>query len=256
MLAREMTYERLKVKVYTSRQAMGEAAAQAAAQHIRDLLSRQSRATLVFASAPSQNEMLEALRQQPGIDWTRITAFHLDEYVGLAADHPASFRRYLQDHLLRYVPIQAFYGLDGEAADLSRECRRYEALLREHQPDMVFLGIGENGHLAFNDPPACDFEDPVAVKVVQLDEACRLQQVHDGAFPRLEDVPRVALTLTVPFLMSIPFAIVVVPGPTKREAVKRALEGPISTSCPASILRRHANATLFLDVEAASLLAG
>ncbi len=254
MLLRQAQYGQLRVEIYSTRKEMGAAAAELAASWIRELLTQKEILSLVFASAPSQNEMLEALRSQPGIDWQRIQVFHLDEYVGLGPDHPASFRRYLQDHLLQHVKPRAFHGLDGLAPDLSRECRRYEALLRQYPPDLVFLGIGENGHLAFNDPPACDFEDPVAVKVVQLDETCRLQQVHDGAFPNLEAVPRVALTLTVPFLMSIPRAVIVVPGPTKRQAVKTALEGPIEPACPASILRRHPQAVLFLDQEAASLL--
>jgi glucosamine-6-phosphate deaminase len=231
---------------------MGVAAARVVADAIRDLLARDGRAAVVFASAPSQNEFLAALRQEPGIDWPKLTAFHLDEYVGIAPDHPASFRRFLVDRLFAHVEVAAFHGLDGQARDLAAECARYAALLRQAGPALAVLGIGENGHLAFIDPPVCDFTERADVRVVELDEPCRMQQVNDGCFPGLADVPRTALSLTVPFLMSVPRAVAIVPGPAKRTAITAAIRGPVTTACPASILRRHRDATLYLDEDSAA----
>jgi len=247
--------DNLQIQVHPTRPAMGAAAAESAAGEIRRLLSETGEANVVFSSAVSQSEFLAALGADSTIDWTRVTAFHVDEYAGMSEDHPASFRRFLKDHLFHRVPVRRFHTLEGQAPDLSAECERYAALLRSHPPSLAILGIGENGHIAFNDPPVCRFDDPFDVKLVQLDHACRMQQVHDGAFARLEDVPMVALTVTVSRLMRIPRAVVVVPGPAKREAVRRTLEGPVETACPASILRRHRDATLYLDSESASLLA-
>ncbi len=248
------TVGQLRVCVFASRVEMGRAAAAEAGAEIRRLLVENREASVAFSSAVSQNEFLEALGSDASIDWTRIAAFHVDEYAGMSADHPASFRRFLNDHLFGRVPVAEFRQLDGQAPDLSAECARYAAALRKKPPALAILGIGENGHIAFNDPPVCRFDDPFDVKLVQLDEACRAQQVHDGAFNRLEDVPQVALTLTVSRLMRIARAIVVVPGPTKREAVRRALEGPVEPACPASILRTHPNAVLYLDGDSAALL--
>jgi glucosamine-6-phosphate deaminase len=246
---RSATFERgrLAVEVHADRPSLGSAAAERVAADLREHVSRDGRAAAIFASAPSQNEFLSALRADPSIPWARITAFHLDEYVGLGPDHPASFRRFLRDRLFEHVPVKAFHGLDGQAHDLRAECARYASLLREEDPGLVVLGIGENGHLAFIDPPVCDFTEPNDVRVVELDDVCREQQVHDGAFPRVEDVPRTALSLSVPRIMRVPRAVAIVPGPAKRAAVTAALEGPVTTACPASILRRHPDATLFLD---------
>jgi glucosamine-6-phosphate deaminase len=243
---------RLRVEVLPSRPMMGLAAARSVAEAIRDGLARDRRAAVIFASAPSQNEFLAALREEPGVDWSKVTAFHLDEYVGIAPDHPASFRRFLVDRLFSHVRVAAFHGLDGQAADLAAECARYTALLRTARPALAILGIGENGHLAFIDPPVCDFSEPADVRVVELDEPCRRQQVNDGCFPSLADVPRTALSLTVPFLMSVPRAVAIVPGPAKRAAIAAALQGPVTTACPASVLRRHRDATLFLDEDSAA----
>ncbi|HEV2826860.1 MAG TPA: glucosamine-6-phosphate deaminase [Pyrinomonadaceae bacterium] len=244
----------LNVYVYDSRSKLGSAAAAAIAFEIRSLIEKQGRAVVIFASAPSQNEFLSALVEAPGIDWSRVVAFHLDEYLGMAEDAPQSFRRFLIDRLVNKVPLGEFHGLRGEAADGDAEARRYAQLLATNPPDFAVLGIGENGHLAFIDPPFCNFEDPEAVKVVELDEVCRRQQVNDGAFATLEEVPANALSLTIPTLMTIPKLFAIVPGPAKRQAVKSALEGPIATTCPASILRRHSNAHLFIDVDSAELL--
>jgi glucosamine-6-phosphate deaminase len=241
----------LKVQVYETARETGVAAAGALAEAIRGLIAGRGKAVGLFAAAPSQNDALEALIEEPGIDWARVTAFHLDEYMGFGEAHPQSFRRYLREHLVSRVPIGTFHGLRGEAADAAEECSRYAELLRGDPPDFALLGIGENGHLAFNDPPVCDFEDPLEVKVVELDERCRRQQVHDGAFATLDDVPRLALTVTVPLIMRVPKLYVVVSGERKREAVEAALDGPLTTECPASILRRHPAACLFLDKAAA-----
>jgi glucosamine-6-phosphate deaminase len=243
---------RLQVQVYPSRAMMGLAAARTVAQALRDLLARDGRAAAIFASAPSQNEFLAALRDEPGIEWPRLTAFHLDEYVGIAPDHPASFRRFLVDRLFAHVKVAAFHGLDGQAGDLAAECARYAALLRREAPTLAVLGVGENGHLAFIDPPVCDFAEPADVRVVELDEPCRRQQVHDGCFPGLDDVPRTALSLTVPLLLRVPRAVAIVPGRAKRAAIAAAVRGPVTRACPASILRRHRDATLFLDEDSAA----
>jgi glucosamine-6-phosphate deaminase len=250
--ARVLGCGRLRVEVFPSRPMMGLAAARAVAEALRGLLARDGRTAVIFASAPSQNEFLTALRQEPGIEWPRITAFHLDEYVGIASDHPASFRRFLVDRLFAHVRVAAFHGLDGEAPDLAVECERYASLLRQASPSLAILGIGENGHLAFIDPPVCDFAEQADVRVVELDEPCRRQQVNDGCFPSLGEVPRTALSLTVPFLMRVPRGVAIVPGAAKRSAIHSALEGPVTTACPASILRRHRDATLFLDDDSAA----
>jgi glucosamine-6-phosphate deaminase len=243
---------RLRVEVYPERPAMGAAAARVVADELRRSIAREGRAVAIFASAPSQNEFLAELRAAPGIDWPRVVAFHLDEYVGVSADHPASFRRFLVDRLFAHVPVGAFHGLEGRARDLDAECARYASLLARHAPSLALLGIGENGHLAFVDPPMCDFAEPRDVRVVLLDEPCRAQQVHDGGFARIEDVPRAGLSLTVPYLMRVPRAVAIVPGPAKRAAVAAAVDGPCTTACPASILRRHRDATLFLDEASAA----
>jgi glucosamine-6-phosphate deaminase len=246
----------LNVHVFDARAEMGAAAAAMAAAAIREAIRRQGDTAVVFASAPSQNETLDALAVAPGIDWPRITAFHMDEYLGATADAPHSFRRYLAERLFTRVPVGQFHGLHGETDDPEATARGYAALLAAHPPQVCLAGIGENGHLAFNDPPVADFSDPLDVKVVELDRACREQQVADGAFATLDDVPRRALTLTVPRLFRIPALILSVPGARKREAVRETIAGPISTDCPASILRTHANAHLFLDRDSAALARG
>ncbi|HXK02576.1 MAG TPA: glucosamine-6-phosphate deaminase [Verrucomicrobiae bacterium] len=247
--------DRLEVRIYPNREEAGAAGAAVAAGMIRESIVRDGRVAVVLASAVSQDPFLASLRAQKGIDWPKVTAFHLDEYAGMSATHPASFRRFQHERLIDHVPIGAFHELGGDAADLDAECTRYAALLRDARPSLVALGIGENGHLAFIDPPVCDFQDPLDVRQVELDEICRRQQVHDGAFARVEDVPTRALSLTVPFFLRVPRALVFVNGANKAAAVKAAVEGPISEQCPASALRRHPAATLFLDPAAASRLA-
>ena len=254
MLTRSFFSEKLEVQIYPDRDQAGAAGAAIAADVIRKEIGARGKAAIVLASAVSQDPFLASLRSQDDVPWNLVTVFHLDEYAGMAADHPASFRRFQRERFIDRVPVGAFHALGGDAPDLAAECRRYAALLEEARPCMVALGIGENGHLAFIDPPVCDFDDPQDVRVVDLDEVCRMQQVHDGAFAQIEDVPKRALSLTVPFFLRVPRVLAFVNGPHKAAAVKAALEGPVAESCPASALRRHPAATLFLDPGAASLL--
>ncbi|HKQ51938.1 MAG TPA: glucosamine-6-phosphate deaminase [Pyrinomonadaceae bacterium] len=247
--------DRLNVYVYETRQKMGAAAAETVAAELRRLIEAQGRVAAVFASAPSQNEFLAALTDARDVDWPRVVGFHLDEYLGMDERAPQSFRKFLIDRLVSRVALKEFHGLRGEAEDGAAESARYAQLLAASRPDFAVLGIGENGHLAFIDPPFCDFEDPAPVKVVVLDQVCRTQQVHDGAFETLEDVPRHALSLTIPTIMACPKLFAIVPGPAKREAIRSTIEGPIATQCPASVLRRHADAHLFIDRDSAALLA-
>jgi glucosamine-6-phosphate deaminase len=249
---RALSRGRLEIEVHPDRPSMGRAAAAVVSEHLRREVARGGHTAAIFASAPSQNEMLAALRADTTIPWDRVTAFHLDEYIGVDATHPASFRRFLVDRLFAHVPVRAFHGLAGEASDPAAECQRYAALLREAQPSLAILGIGENGHLAFIDPPMCDFFEPKGVRVVELDEPCRHQQVHDGSFATLDAVPRRALSLTIPLLLRLPRAVAVVPGPAKRAAIAAAVEGPVTCACPASVLRRHPDARLFLDTASAA----
>jgi len=241
----------MDVHVFQSREEAGRAAAERLAEEIRRLSRKRKRAAGLFASAPSQAEALASLTRQPGIDWSRLTVFHLDEYLGFDEKHPQSFRRFLREHLVDRVGVGCFHGICGEAAAAGDECARYAELLRKNPPDFALIGIGENGHLAFNDPPVADFRDPLRVKVVELDARCRRQQVNDGLFGSLEDVPTRAITLTIPEIFRVPAIFVVVPGSRKREAVEATLFGEISEACPASILRAHERVELFLDVDSA-----
>jgi glucosamine-6-phosphate deaminase len=250
---REFNADRLRVKVYADRAAMGAAAAAAVAADLRRLLAENAGVNMVFAAAPSQNEFLATLVASPGIAWERVTAFHLDEYIGLPKEAPQRFVRFLNERVFSRLPFKQVHVLDGDA-DPEAECRRYAALLAEHPLHIACIGIGENGHIAFNDPPVADFADPQAVKIVALDQRCREQQVNDGCFARIEEVPTHALTLTIPAIMRAEIIHCIVPGPTKREAVLNTVTGPVATSCPASILRTHKEAYLYIDRDAAALL--
>lgn len=241
--------DQLHVRVYADRRSLGAAAALEAATHIREQLRSRGRLRIVFAAAPSQNEFLDALAQAPDIDWRNIEAFHMDEYIGIAPTAPQRFSHFLSQRLFDRVRPGRVHLFDC-TAPAEAECARYARLLAEAPIDVVCLGIGENGHIAFNDPPVADFADPLAVKPVELEEHCRRQQVNDGCFPSLDDVPRHALTLTIPTIMSAARLFCIVPGPTKREAVRRTLTEPISVNCPSTILRTHANCTLYVDAEA------
>lgn len=244
----------LKVNIYTSRQVMGKAAAAAVGNKIRELLSKRQSINMVFAAAPSQNEFLEALCQEPSIDWSRIIAFHLDDYIGLPENAPQKFTNYLKEHIFSKLNFGKVFLMNGNELSPEEECRRYSKLLEKYPLDIACIGIGENGHLAFNDPPLADFTDSKLVKVVQLEESCRLQQVHDGCFNLLPEVPTHALTLTIPAILLAKWVYCIVPGFTKSEAVKRVIEGKISKECPATVLKNHNQSFLFLDPDSASKL--
>lgn len=244
----------LRVSVYRTRAEAGRAAADYVRMGIERFFLTSGTARIVFAAAPSQNEFLADLSSGNTVDWTRVVAFHMDEYLGLGANHASSFRSYLHHHIFKKTAISQdrLRLIPGERVERpARVCLDYEEVLRSDPPDIVCAGIGENGHLAFNDPPVADFADPVWVKVVRLDAECRAQQVNDGGFARLEDVPTHAYTLTIPALMSAAMISVVVLGHRKAPAVRAALRCAIDESCPASVLRRHAGAMLFLDSDAA-----
>lgn len=250
----EFQVDALRVRVFADRAALGAAAAADVAAAIAGRIGRAGRANVIFAAAPSQDEMLEGLIAA-GIDWSRVVGFHMDEYLGIGPEHPASFRRYLREHLFERVGLAGdrMHLIAGERSDRPlRTCLEYEERLLAGPADLVCAGIGENGHLAFNDPPVADFLDPVRVKVVRLDEPCRAQQVHDGCFGSIAEVPTHAYTLTIPALLAAPVLAVAVPGPRKAAAVRATLRGPIGEACPATALRRHSGATLYLDVDSAA----
>jgi glucosamine-6-phosphate deaminase len=253
-MIRAFAVEKLQVKIFSSRGEMGKAAGQSVAEKMKEILKERKALSIVFASAPSQNEFLEELSQSPGIHWNKVTAFHLDEYIGLSTDAPESFGHFLRVKLFEKVRPGNVYYLNGMAGDLETECKRYAGLLKEHPLDIACIGIGENGHLAFNDPPFADFQDLLLVKIVELDLVSRQQQVRDGCFKSLQEVPQKAITLTIPVILSAKFIYCMVPGPTKAEAVKRTLQDSVSTACPATILRKHENAILFLDKDSAKLV--
>lgn len=244
----------MKLEIKPSKEGLGAAAAAAGAGIIRDAIARRGASTIVVATGMSQLDMLDHLVKAEGIDWSKVTAFHLDEYVGIPESHPASFRRYLKERFVARLPtLKAFVPVNGDAQDLGGEVKRLNLALEGLEVDVCFAGIGENCHLAFNDPPA-DFctEDPYLV--VELDEACRRQQLGEGWFASLADVPRRAISMSVRQMMKARALIVSVPDLRKAKAVKAAVEGEVSPQFPASILQRHASCTLFLDPPAASLL--
>lgn len=253
-LVKKFKKDKIRIKIFSSREKMGRAAARSVAKKMMEILKVKRELSIVFASAPSQNEFLEELSRSPGIDWSRVIAFHLDEYIGLKKGDPKSFGHFLKVKLFEKVRPGKVYYINGMARNLEAECQRYAELLKKHPLDIACLGIGENGHLAFNDPPFANFQDPLLVKIVELDPISREQQVRDGCFQNLHDVPRKAITLTLPAILSASFIYCMVPGPSKAEAVRRTLKEPISTSCPASILRQHKNTILFLDMDSAKWL--
>ena len=250
---RQFTVAGIHVRVYGDKLTLGAAAADFVAAQIRRAVGARGEARVIFATGASQYEFLAALAEAQGIDWPKVTAFHLDEYLGLPADHPASFRRYLRARLFDRLPFGAVNLLEGDAPDPEAECERYAALLAARKIDLACIGIGENGHLAFNDPPA-DFETPRLVHVVALDEACRRQQVGEGHFPRFDAVPTHALSLSIPAILAARTLSCVAPDRRKARAVLGALKGPITPLCPASVLRRHRDCHLFLDADSASRL--
>ena len=250
------TFEKdlLKVNIYSSRDEMGAAAASDVKVAILRALAEKETINMIFAAAPSQNEVLANLATDKEIPWGRVNAFHMDEYIGLDKDAPQGFGNFLRRAIFGVAPFRSVSYIDISATDAEEEAKRYEALLKANPVDIVVLGIGENGHIAFNDPPFADFNDTKLVKSVKLDEVCRNQQVNDGCFATIDDVPTHALTLTVPALMAGKELYCIVPAKTKAWAVNETVNGEITPTCPASVLRTHKCATLYLDPDSSSLL--
>lgn len=251
---KQAIYDRLSVEIYENRTRMGQAAARDIRDKMLELLAQKDSINMIFAAAPSQNDVLAALTADPSIPWNRVNAFHMDEYVNLPADAPQGFANFLHRSLFNKVQFGSVNCLNSEVSDPQAECDRYAALLAANPTDIVVLGIGENGHIAFNDPWVADFNDPQAVKIVPLDDVCRQQQVNDGCFDTMDAVPTHAMTLTIPTLTNAPNLFCIVPGPTKAKTVRQTLLGPVSPDCPASILRQHDSAILYLDEESSALL--
>lgn len=245
--------DELLLRVYDTREEMGKAAAADIAACFLNLLREKESINVIFAAAPSQNETLAALKENRGIPWGRINAFHMDEYVGISKEEPAGFANFLKRALFEQVPFRSVNYLDC-TNDAEAECARYTTILQEHPADVVVMGIGENGHIAFNDPHVALFRDPALVKEVLLDDVCRMQQVHDGCFPDFDHVPKSAMTLTIPALMVAPYHFCVVPGKAKAWACEKAFNGPIEEKCPASILRTARNSILYCDAESAAMI--
>lgn len=240
----------MKTLIYSTRTEMGTAAASRVTSRIGRLLTDQETVNMIFAAAPSQNDFLAALLQET-VDWSRVRGFHMDEYIGLRPDAVQGFGYFLRQRLFDKAPFLSVDYIDGNAIDLAAECSRYSRLLQQYPPDIVCMGIGENGHIAFNDPPVADFADPLSVKVVELEESCRRQQVNDGCFATLQEVPTHAITLTVPALMAGRYIFCMVPGKLKAEAVYNTVKQEIAEAYPSTILRRHAKVELFLDADSA-----
>ncbi|MDQ0394490.1 glucosamine-6-phosphate deaminase [Labrys monachus] len=244
----------IQIHLEPGKTALGQAAADLGAQTIRSAIEARGSANIVVATGASQFELIEALVKHGDVDWSRVTAFHLDEYIGMPETHPASFRRYLKERFTSFLPtLGAFHFIIGDAPDLDGEIARVNRLIEQHPIDVTFAGIGENAHLAFNDPPA-DFEAAEPFRVVQLEERCRRQQFGEGWFPTLDAVPHEAITMTIPQIVKSALVILAVPDRRKAEAVRDTLEGPITPLVPASILQRHPACHLFLDPESAALL--
>lgn len=253
---KEIIKDNLRVEIYETRLLMGAAAAETVYKKISELLKTKEYISIVFAAAPSQNEFLASLKGKK-VDWNRINAFHLDEYVGVDKDAPQLFGNFLKERLFDKVKFREVYYLNGNADNLEQECKRYSELLKHYPTDIVILGIGENTHLAFNDPHVADFDDPKIVKVVDLDEKNRWQQVdpNDKAcFNNIEEVPTRALTLTVPALFKADFAYAIVPGEKKADAIYHTLNNEVQENYPSTILRKHKNAVLFIDQDSATKL--
>jgi len=244
----------LRVKVYDTRDEMGISAALDVKRAILALLDTKEEINMIFAAAPSQNEVLSSLAHDKEIPWGRVNAFHMDEYIGLNADAPQGFGNFLKRSIFGIAPFKSVNYIHIDAPDAEAECARYSELLKNNPTDIVVLGIGENGHIAFNDPPFADFDDKALVKTVKLDEVCRNQQVNDGCFAKIDDVPTHAITLTVPTLMAGKQLFCIVPAKTKANAVYKTINGDITDTCPASIMRTHPDVTLYLDADSSSLL--
>ena len=251
---KRLKMDKLEVQIYENRTLMGEAAARDIKAKIAELLTKKAEINMIFAAAPSQNDVLKALVEDKEIEWNRVNAYHMDEYIGLDKDAPQGFGNFLKEHIFGLVPFKSVNYIDVTATNPEAEAERYGKLLDANLTDIVVMGIGENGHIAFNDPPVADFHDKRTVKPVKLDEVCRQQQVNDGCFASIDEVPTHAMTLTVPTLVRAPYLFCIVPAPTKAKAVCETLHGSIDEHCPASVLRTHDNAVLYLDNESSKLL--
>lgn len=252
--ARVFRADDLAVRVYATQDDLARDAADEVNGYLKEVIRGQGAAAAILATGNSQIEFLKRLVALGGVDWSKITLFHMDEYLGIGPEHKASFRRYLRERVETLVKPKAFHYIRGEADLPLEECERYDALLTAQPIDLCCLGIGENGHLAFNDPPVARFEEKHLLKLVKLDDPCKMQQVREGHFPSLEAVPPYAYTLTIPALCSAKKLVCISPEKRKAEPVKNALKGPISTHCPASFLRKQPHATLLLDSDSAQLL--
>lgn len=244
----------LTVKLFATRKELGLAAGKEAGDKIKELLEKKDYVNIVFGSAPSQNEFLENLISQEGIAWNRLNAFHMDEYIGLPADAPQGFGNFLDERIFDLRPFHSVFYINGQCEDAETECSRYSQLLKDHPVDIVFMGIGENGHIAFNDPHVADFRDKKLVKVVELDHSCRRQQVNDGCFQSIDQVPTHAITLTIPSMINPGNIFCMVPGSTKAQAVANTFEQEISEQYPSTILRNHPSAILYIDKDSAGLI--
>lgn len=248
---KEFTVDKLKVKVYDTNELMGEGAAEDISRKINELLKEKEHVNIVFAAAPSQDTFFEAIKKKD-VDWSRVNAFHMDEYVGLPGDAPQSFGNFLRERLFKHLPFREIHYMNGNAEDPEQECERYANLLKEYPTDICILGIGENTHIAFNDPHVADFNDPKEVKLADLDAKNRQQQVNDGMFKTLDDVPTHAITLTVPALMRSTYTFTIAPKKQKAEAIYLTLKSEIQDKLPATALRQHPNGVLYLDQDSAS----
>ncbi len=246
--------DNLLVKRYPTRAEMGSGAAKEAAQKIKSLLSQKENVNIIFAAAPSQNEFLYSLIREEGIDWSRINAFHMDEYIGLPAHAPQCFANFLKEKIFDKVSFGSVHLLQGNTGDPQSECHRYADLLTQYPTDIVCMGIGENTHIAFNDPHVADFADEESVKIIELDQASRQQQVNDRCFEKIEEVPVAAMTLTIPALLAGKHIFCMVPGKNKAQAVRLSLTEEISEKYPATILRRHSDSRLFIDADSSAQL--
>lgn len=251
---RSFQADQLQVDIFVTNEDMGRAAAAAVAARLGEVLAEKPVARVILATGNSQFTYTASLLRDFSLPWDRIECFHMDEYVGMDADHPASFRRWMRERVESQAHPRAFHYIRGDSPDPQAECARYAALLAAAPIDLISLGVGENGHIAFNDPPVADFNDPVGVKIVPLDDACKRQQVGEGHFPNLAAVPTHAITLTIPTLLNVASIFCLVPEARKAAAVRDALQGPITTRCPASILQKTTNARLYLDAQSAALL--
>jgi glucosamine-6-phosphate deaminase len=247
-MVKNMTYS-FRMTISPNRKEMGIAAGSCGERLLCELLKKKETVRVILASAPSQDEVVDYLANSKKIDWSRVEAFHMDEYIGISPDNPVSFSNYLCRRLIDKVHPKDFHRILTQTGNPASICEQYGQLIRKAPIDIVFLGIGENGHIAFNDPSMADLKDPEIMKEVKLDEVCRMQQVHDGCFPTLEAVPKTALTLTVPTLMSGAHLVCTVPTAKKNAACLRLIMGPISAACPSSAMRIHPDCNLFLDNE-------